>query len=64
MSKKAKTPMQKLKDYLTDRKYRLASMHEDDVEDLEEQKGVGYVWLSMHIIEELLDKIKELEDIR
>jgi hypothetical protein len=35
-------------------------MHEDDVEDIEEQKGVAYVYLSIEIITELLRKIEEL----
>jgi hypothetical protein len=61
MTKKPKTAMQKLKDYLEDRRYRLANMHEDDVEDLEEQKGVAYVSMSIEIISELLLKIKQLE---
>jgi hypothetical protein len=62
MSKKTQTPMQKLKSYLTDRRYRLANMHEDDVEDLEEQKGIGYVWLSIQIIDELRVKLEEIEE--
>lgn len=61
MSKKPKTPTQQLQDYLSDRKYRLETMHEDDVEGIEEQKGYCYVRLSIEIITELLRKIEQLE---
>jgi predicted subunit of tRNA(5-methylaminomethyl-2-thiouridylate) methyltransferase len=61
MSKKTKSPMQKTKEYLADYKYRLSTMHEDDVESLEERTGIGYVWLSIKIIDELSAKIDQFE---
>jgi hypothetical protein len=60
MTKKPKTPIEQLRDYLSDRKYRLETMHEDDVEGIEEQKGMPYVSLSIEIITEILRKIEEL----
>ena len=49
MTKKPKTAMQKTKEYLSDRKYQLTNMHEDVVEDLDETKGPGYVWISIEV---------------
>lgn len=61
MSKKPKTTLQKIKGYLSDRKYQLTNMHEDVVEDLDETKGPGYVWVSIEIITDLLRKIEQFE---